>query len=98
MTTFPGDTHRTCGCCGATLPDGRLYTCNDRCEAAQNGRIDEYVKAASLSRYGFEHPRGEYPTPGHVPGDGGRSASFDVHAYHARVFAMVSALCDRRLK
>jgi len=42
---------RMCGCCGAVLPDGRLYTCNDVCEAALNEDVNAYIDAAKVRRH-----------------------------------------------
>lgn len=50
--SFPSDA--ICSACGAVLPEGRQFTCNDRCEAAYNGKINEYISAAKLHRHSFE--------------------------------------------
>ena len=49
--TLPSDLGSICGCCGAVLPEGRQFTCNDTCEAALNDDINAYLDAARARRH-----------------------------------------------
>ena len=73
---------RTCSCCGAELPDGRIYTCNARCEAAQARDIEAYLRAADEQRHSFE----KLPTASNTILDSG-STAFEVAAAIARSHA-----------
>lgn len=51
-----------CACCGA-VTDCPLVDelegvgfCSNRCYSAWHGRIDDYIRAAKLTRHGFERP------------------------------------------
>lgn len=84
-----------CSVCGDTLPEGRLYTCGDVCEAAHNENVDEYIKAKQAERLGLGGPAlepGCHPVTGIPYGSGSPVADPFMDVYRAWVAGVSGTL------